>query len=395
MKKIFILLTAVFLFAAASSANDEISFVYINGSNNNNIKMKSWYENGIEKLHPVLRKKFLKNKEIKQSYPNGELKIKEKPVIFFWGYKSHNDLAYVKNQLQLSKAISSTGAYIVRNIIAECLHDAIWVQKSHNMLPILDELNKKIKLETDKGNDVVLYGYSAGTFVTYEYLLNKLRYINTEELFEALNVDKDLIEFANQHPQENTCISALSSSYSGIATLTAAGDILLNPDKDAVKKNYLMLNETTNIACAPKDKVKGVVNYANPLVLFYSDIADSRYELNYFSKLMVKYIMENGLFMLTVNFREDPLGFPTSRNLTPKEMEEILELPLNNPTGVIYDNSGVWSKRTFALAHTSYWSARGTFANAIVKTLVNGYKFNYDEEYQQKIIEKNKKRSEL
>ncbi len=156
-----------------------------------------------------------------------------------------------------------------------------------------------------------------------------------------------------------------------------------------------MLNETTNIACAPKDKVKGVVNYANPLVLFYSDIADSRYELNYFSKLMVKYIMENGLFMLTVNFREDPLGFPTSRNLTPKEMEDILELPLNNPTGVIYDNSGVWSKRTFALAHTSYWSARGTFANAIVKTLVNGYKFNYDEEYQQKIIEKNKKRSEL
>lgn len=69
----------------------------------------------------------------------------------------------------------------------------------------------------------------------------------------------------------------------------------------------------TEKVCSPKGAVRGVVNFASPLVLFYSDLADSDYELTYYNKLMLKYIMENGLFMLTVNFREDPLGFPTSK----------------------------------------------------------------------------------
>jgi len=71
-----------------------------------------------------------------------------------------------------------------------------------------------------------------------------------------------------------------------------------------------------------------------------------------------------------------------------------LGVEINNPTGVIYDNSSVWSKRMFALAHTSYWTARGTFSKAIVKSFVNGYKFQYDEKYQAKVIKKHDKKSE-
>ena len=37
---------------------------------------------------------------------------------------------------------------------------------------------------------------------------------------------------------------------------------------------------------------------------------------------MTKYIFEHGIFWLTVNFREDPLGFPTSRNMNHKEIAE-------------------------------------------------------------------------
>ena len=110
---------------------------------------------------------------------------------------------------------------------------------------------------------------------------------------------------------------------------------------------------------------------------------------------MIKYILENGIFFLTINFSEDPLGFPTSRNVTIKDIENTLDVEIIDPKGVIYDNSGVWSKRMFALAHTSYWTARGTFANAIVKAFVNGYKFQYDEKYQKKILKKNGKMSEL
>ena len=78
------------------------------------------------------------------------------------------------------------------------------------------------------------------------------------------------------------------------------------------------------------------------------------------------------------NFREAPLGFPTSRNMTAREIAEKLELEIKNPTGVIYDDSSVWSKRLFAVAHTSYWSARKAFAKAVVKSFINGYEYLYN-----------------
>lgn len=391
MKKI--LLTLAFLMLTFPCFAD-VSFIYINGSNNNDEKMKNWYEEGVQKLHPVLKNKFEHNSDIKHYYSDlGGLKVKDKPVIFFWGDKSERDLAFVKSQLDISKAISSSGAYIARSLIAQYMHDAIWVQKSHNMLPILEELNEKVKQE--ESEDVILYGYSAGTFITYEYLFNKLRYINLENIFETLKMDEEFLEFVKQNPRKNTCISALSYNYAKIGSVSEAGHIILNQNKEQLKENYLKLDKMTELACAPDKKVRGIVNFASPLVLFYSDLADSDYELNYYNKLMTKHIFENGIFWITVNFREDPLGFPTSRNLTLNEISDRLGLQIENPSGVIFDNSSVWSKRIFPLAHTSYWSARGTFSKAVVKSFVNGYKFQYDPKYQAKVLRRNNKKMEL
>jgi hypothetical protein len=395
MKKLFLIILSLFIFNSAYAA-ENLSFVYINGSNNNDKKMLNWYENGVNKLHPMMRKKFLNNKDIKKYYADkGGLNIKEKPVIFFWGFKSKKDLDFVRSQLKISKAISSTGAYIVQDLLTKFLHDAIWVQKGHNMIPILDELNEKVKLETEKGNKVVLYGYSAGTFITYEYMMQKLRYINVEELFKDLEADEDIIKYLQAHPCKNTCISALSHNNADIVSLSASGDVIVNRNKDMLKNNFLKLDDYTEKMCAPDNMVKGIVNFASPLILFYSDIADSNIELNYCSRFMVKYILENDIFMLTINFREDPLGFPTNRNVTFAELQDMTGIEINNPSGLIYDNSAVWSRRLFPFAHTSYWSANRTFSNAVTKTLVKGYKFNYDEKYQNKVLKRNSKKSEL
>ena len=396
MKKFLLSIFLIFIFSTSSYGGDNVSFIYINGSNNNDEKMANWYENGVKKLHPVLRKKILKNRTIKKYYSQfGGLSIDEEPVIFFWGYNSKNDLEFVKSQLEISKMVSSSGAYIVRNLITQFLHDAIWVQKPHNMKPILDDLNKKVIEQSQKDNKVMLYGYSAGTFITYQYMFNKLRYIDPENLFEKLNVDEDFINFVKANPQGNTCISALSEDGSKIGTFTSNGHLIMNPNKQMLKESYLKLKEVTPKVCAPEDNFAGTINFASPLVLFYSDMSDPDYEKSYYSVLMVKYILEKGIFMMTINFREDPLGFPTNRNLTISEIERLLEIKIENPSGVIYDNSGVWSKRMFPFAHTAYWSARGTFSSAIVKSFVNAYKFQYDEKYQQKVIKRNKKSSEL
>lgn len=392
MKKILGIILGLIILQNICIAQENVSFVYINGSNNNDVKMRNWYINGVNKLHPVMKKKFEKNKEIKKVFlDKPQYKINQEPVIFFWGDKSKRDLEFVQEQLDITKALSPTIAYKVRSMLTAYLHDAIWVQKSHNMLPILDDLNETVKQEAEKGNKVVLYGYSAGTFITYEYMFNKLPYINPDNLFNTIKVSEEVRDFVKTHPVENTCISALSKANIGM--VSDSGHLVLkNFDDNSIEQNYLNLQEATKTACAPKDTFKGVVNFASPLVLFYSDLADSDYELTYYNRLMLKYIIENGLFFITVNYREDPLGFPSSKNLTIAEVEKLADIKIENPTGFVYDNSSVWSKRSVLFAHTSYWSAKRTFANAVVKAFSNGYRLQYDEKFQQKVLNNNKKK---
>lgn len=394
MKKIaLIVLIALCCFQNTVFAQTEkLSFIYINGSNNNNERMKTWYENGVKHLHPTLRKKILSNKQLINFYsPQDTISIKEEPVVYFWGNKSKEDLDFLMTQVDITKAATAYGAFLARTLITEYLHDAIWVQKAHNMSLVLDDLNIYVKQEALEGNNVVLLGYSAGTFVAYEYMLNKLRYINLYNFFTTLKMDKDFLAFVEKNPKKDTCISALTHDATSIGTLSASGHIILTQNPKLLKEKYLKLDNDTEKYCAPDKKVKGMVNFASPLVLFYSDLADSDYEINYYNKLLTKYIFENGLFQLTVNFREDPLGFPTSRNLTVQETAEKIEMPINNPTGVIYDNSSLWSKKGFTKAHTSYWTARDVFAKGIVDTFIEGYKFQYDADFQKKVIEKRNK----
>ena len=379
----------------AFAQDTNLTFLYINGSNNNDTKMKDWYIKGVNKLHPVMIKKFENNSTIKKWSKDNKLVIEEKPQIFFWGYDSKTDLDFVKERLDISKAYSSTLAYEVRSLLTQFMHDAIWVQKTHNMLPILDELNEDVKENAEQGQNVILFGYSAGSFVTYQYLLYKMPYVNLSKLFKVLNADEEIQKFTEANPRKDTCLSALSYDKGNIGVISNTGHLVLNQNKEMLMENYLKMDEITDKYCAPKDKVRGVVNFASPVPLFYSDMADKNYDFTFYNKYLVKYVLENGIYFLTVNFREDPLGFPSSKNLTNQQIEELLGLKIENPTGVIYDYSSVWSKRSALLAHTSYWSARGVFANAIVKSFVNGTKFEYDEKYQNKVLKKKSKKSEV
>lgn len=396
MKKILITLLLCITSSLSAIAQDtNLTFLYINGSNNNDTKMKNWYVKGVNKLHPVMKKKFEKNSAIKKWAKDNKLVIEDTPQIFFWGYDSKTDLDFVKDRLNISKAYSSTLAYEVRSLLTQFMHDAIWVQKTHNMLPILDDLNSQVKAEAQNGKNVILYGYSAGTFVTYQYMLYKIPYIKLEYLLKALGADEEIQNFAHENPMKDTCLSALSYDKGNLGVITNTGHLVLNQNTDKLKENYLKMDEATDNYCAPKGTVRGVVNFASPIPLFYSDIADSNYEFNFYNKFLIKYILENGIYFLTVNFREDPLGFPTSRNLTVEQIENRLGLTVENPTGVIYDHSSVWSKRSAFVAHTSYWSARGIFAGSVVKSFVNGTKFLYDEKYQNKVLKKKNKKSEV
>jgi len=390
MKKILLTLLLLIVLQTSCFAKTGITFLYINGSNNNDAKMKAWYENGVKKLHPYLKKEFEQTPLSKKYFlKDGEYFVNEKPSIFFWGYKSHEDLNFVEKNLAISKGISSWFAYQIRFMLTCFLHDAIWVQKYHNMAPILEDLHTSVKAEAKAGNSVVLFGYSAGSFVTYEYLLSKLPYINILDFFKNTKVSQDELDFVIAHPMKNTCMTALGS---GLAVFSVAGHIIPNPNPELFKKNYLNLDAVTDAACAPNHTVKGIVNFASPLVLFYSDLSDPSYDLTYYNRLLFKYIIENDMFWITVNYRNDPLGFPGGSNLTIEEIENATNIDIEPHAGFMYDQSDTWNRNSALATHTSYWATRRIFSKAVVRAYVDGYRHQYDDNFKEKKVLKFQKK---
>ncbi len=386
MKKL-ILTFGILLFCTTAYAGQDLRFIYINGSNVNDEKMYKWWTKSIEKFHPVLKKKVEKDKKIKEwVFKNEIFQIEPEPVMFYWGDKSKTDLDFVHESLLTSKNLSSFLAYKFRDVLTKFLHDAIWIQKSHNMRPILNELNEIVKNEYSQGRQSVLFGYSAGTFITFQYLLNKIRYIDLIDLAQIYSKDENAIKFIEEHPRQKTCLNALEDS--GLAVISADDKLVFIKDRKHFKENYDKLDETTELVCAPNNSIKGVVNFASPLVLFYSDLTDPNVELSNYNNYLVKYIYENDMFTLNINYREDPLGFPLVKNTTYENLAQKTGVSIEQPTGMIYENSGVWSGRSFAFAHTSYYSAKKIFPKAVRKNLVNGYRLQYDARYREKVLNK-------
>lgn len=380
MKKILLIVLLFSFLQTNCFAQTGITFLYINGSNNNDERMKNWYENGVKRLHPYLKYEFETNPLSRKYFlKDGEYVINKDPNIFFWGDKSHDDLSFVERNLAISKSFSTWLAYQIRYNLTCFLHDAIWVQKYHNMLPVLDDLHEKVKAEAAKGNKVVLYGYSAGSFITYNYLLIKTPYINVVDFFSKVGAPKEEIDFISKHPMKDTCMYALGED---LAVFSAAGHIVPNDSNfETFKKDYMNLNNLTDQYCTPNHAVKGIVNFASPLVLFYSDLSDPNYDLTYYNSLLFKYIIENDMFWLTVNYRADPLGFPSGKNLSIEEIEQTANINIEPHAGFIYDQSDTWGRNSAFATHTSYWATRRIFSKAVVRAYVNGYRSQYDDTY--------------
>ncbi len=387
MKKFF-LIVVIFLMLQITMqlscfAETSIDFIYINGSNNNNEKMHKWFINGINKFHPTLKKQLEKD-EYTYEYllKNGKYKIEESPSTFFWGYKSKTDLMFMKEKANQLRSISPVVAFCVRNAIADIMHDAIWVQKTHNMIPIIQDLDKQIKEDVKQNKKVVLLGYSAGSFITMEYLFSKIPCIDISQFFKDENISYRLKDMISKNPRKNTCLMAFVGS--NLTNITPLNEVIINKNEKEFMDAYMSMDSFTEKYCIPDDTVIGVINYASPIPLFYSDMGDEKFGTSKYNFLMYKYLIEHDFFFLTVNYADDPLGFPNGVNYINDEIEDMANLEFENELGFFYDYSKALSWRTFAGAHTSYWSTKKHFSKAIVKAYTEGRKLQYDKEYQEK-----------
>ena len=383
MKKFLVLCAVLFgisglNFADAMEEQTGISFIYINGSNNlaynNRLKFKTAFVEDVQKLHPQIKKRFEQDELINEIFlQNGKYKINPEPITFYWGDRSLKVVETLDRDLKSASKYSPKIAHQARSLFAHCLHDAVWVQKPQNMTGVLEDLHKVVNAEVAKGNKVVLLGYSAGSFVTYQYYMNKSNSIIPSQI--ALGkYDAEIEDFIVKTPVAPTCFDALVDADL-VKYNIETGKYSPNKDVDLFKKNYANLDSYTQKACFKGGTVKGVVGFASPARLFYSDLLDDKTSINYISTLMGKSIVENDVFYLTVNYSNDPFGFSNSENFTYQKLQYALQggISKKRHTGFIYNKSNNYVPRTFVTAHLAYWDTPKRFAKAIVKAFNEGY----------------------
>ena len=388
MKKFLMLFCALFFAFAGINTSQavekptEVTFIYINGSNNlaynNRLKFKTAFVEDVKKLHPQIKKRFEEDETIKEVFlQNGRYSINPEPIAFYWGDRSLKVVETLDRDLKSASKYSPKIAHQARSIFAHCLHDAVWVQKPQNMAGVLDDLHKVVNTEVAKGNKVVLLGYSAGSFVTYQYYMNKSNAIIPMDIAKG-KYNAEIEDFIAQTPVQPTCFDALVDADLVRYNLDT-GKYMPNKDIDVLKKNYSNLDSFTEKACFRGGTVKGVVGFASPARLFYSDLLDDNRSINYISHLMAKSIIENDVFYLTVNYSNDPFGFSNSENFTYQKLQQNIPGMMNKRInkGFIYNKSNNYVPRTFVTAHLAYWDTPKRFSKAIVKAFREGYPHFY------------------
>jgi hypothetical protein len=243
------------------------------------------------------------------------------------------------------------------------------------MISVLDELHKVVTAETEKGNKVVLLGYSAGSFVTYQYYMNKSNSINPLDIARG-KYGEEVEAFMASNPVKPTCFDALIDADL-IKYNLETGLYKPNPEIETFKKNYLNLDNFTETACFTGGTVKGVVGFASPARLFYSDLMNTETSISRISQMMAKSVVENDVFYLTVNYSNDPFGFSNADNFTLKFFTEKSPLFAKNfkgGEGFFYNKSNNYVPRTFITAHLAYWDTPKRFSKAIVKAYNEGFK---------------------
>ena len=105
MKKFIILLMFLALGVNLSHAQNEVSFIYLNGSNTNTEESKEDFIKGVNKLHKEIVKQFSADELINQKYlKEGNLTINKTPYPFYWGDMSRDEIEIINEEFNILKA---------------------------------------------------------------------------------------------------------------------------------------------------------------------------------------------------------------------------------------------------------------------------------------------------
>ncbi len=353
-----------------------INIIYIHGA----YETKEAFDESVRNVHddmvtkiqndPLMHKKLLNN---------GEKKIGDNALIFFWADKTEENLRVLDKALAYVKNAGSKIAQFGRATLSHTLHDAIWISKPANATPLLNNLNDMIKAENAKGNEVILYGYSAGSLLASQYLTQKMPIIdinNIKNTDDNSYVGRYFANVIQKHKFKPTCLDALKESK--ILFYTDNDEFVTNPNIAYLKQEFPKLDNYTQKYCSPEGAVKGIVVFGTPLTTFDSSAAKVGTSSNTLFQLALKYIVEHDIFFLVLNYENDFIGMPLSAKPTIADLLKSETTKDAKPNGgFIYDGSGIKCRTSIISSHMAYWSNGKRFANNIIKTYNDGYRYFY------------------
>ncbi|MBY0405113.1 MAG: hypothetical protein K2X66_14525 [Cyanobacteria bacterium] len=390
---------------APLAKGQSIDFVYVHGVNTHKKDSDKIIKSKFTRFHQSLlnsfekdplAKKVLLNETLLPHSPleNAHIQISKTPSIFYWNQLNQGSIEAVHDNLNIFKSVQSRVSSLIQFNLATMMQDVFWLVKRHNQIQFNDSLNHHLREKVDSKHQVVLFGYSGGSVISYEYLLYYLPYI---DMYEVLKRQKaplpaDIVE--SFHPEEKryACLQALLDS--DFSRFNRQGDMVLffselqlkNMDAlNQIKLDYtrektpLLFSKISDI-CLPPNRIRGLVTFGSPLTALTSSSTKNRDVEAKAGLAMVKYFFEHDIFWLNLNRLNDPLGLPLDENAILTAVQEKFQWDTpKTPGGFIYNNGTGTKGALFYNAHMWYLEKPDIFATFVSDSLKEGYqKFYHD-----------------
>jgi hypothetical protein len=269
----------------------------------------------------------------------------------------------------------------VQNNLASMLQDLFWLINARNQVEINDSLNHFIREQVPAGNKVVLYGYSGGAIIDFNYLLSQLPYI---DLYPSAKANKTLptevVEQLNDREIRHTCLQAVLDNQLGQFDHQAQLTLFPNDSEWTSQENQIRylnellpaLKKANQSTCLPADRLKGVVTFGSPIAALTARSLNAS-QGNLYLQLS-RFLVEHNIFWVNLNRLNDPLGYSLPVSAIEDQLLRQYQLNLyGKDRGFIYSNILFQNRVFFYNAHLWYLKNSQLFSKAIVNNLKSGY----------------------
>lgn len=375
----FLLFSILMVFSCPTTlgqAYNGIDRIYIHGTGYNTPADYQEFVKGVQAVDSSFIKTMPQNTLFQKNVlENNQTPFSANPVMFYWGDQNAQEITYLHQKIESGRLHTSRLTQKARAQVSNTLHDAVWLERITNKKHILNMLYQTVQASIAKHHRFILFGHSAGSLVTYNFILYRLAYLDKNALQQFISGMADQMKELQASDLQPTCLEALLNSNA--MRIDANGrlvpffkDVDLGDDAERIRIQYFhdrlqQLNHETQAYCIPPGALKGVITFGSPLSLFASSAANIQSDEHQLSVLMITSMMAHNMFWLNLINHNDPFAFYLAGGPVIQKLYEQSRQGMY-PPGSLFTNYIIRKGGIRLLpAHDWYWDHPDDFTHAI------------------------------